>query len=243
MTPLIAAFALAALPKTTIPASLSEIGRKYGLEIQVVTKSYEWNSGSYKVFAEPVSQEALDKYAVLFSKEWNRYPVGVIAKSKTKKIVFGAKVRLNEQYRAAVPAFEGQTMYYDPELGAYNPRYQQGVVHHEFFHMMDQRMGLLWVDKDWSALNRAGFKYGSGGAQMRDSNAGVLTDKIPGFLTAYSTAAVEEDKAEIFAHLLVNREYVLKRAAADSVMAKKVEFLKKRMQGFDAGFGAGFWTQ
>ena len=241
--PLIAALSLVALPKISIPESINEIGRKYGLQIEVVTKSYVWNSGSYKVYAEPVSQEVLDKYAVLFAKEWNRYSVGVMAKAKTKKIVFGTKVRMNEQYRAAVPAFEGQTMYYDPELGSYNPNYQQGVIHHEFFHMMDQRMGLLWADKEWSSLNRSGFKYGSGGANMRDSNAGVLTERIPGFLTAYSTAALEEDKAEIFAHLLVNRQFVLKRAAADSVMAKKVEFLKKRMKGFDSGFGAEFWSQ
>lgn len=238
-----AALMASAPARITVPEALNEIGRKYGLQIEVVTKSYVWNSGSYKVYAEPVSQEALDKYAVLFAKEWSRYPVGVMGKAKTKKIVFGDKVRLDQQYRAAVPAFEGDTMYYDAVLGSYNPNYQRAVVHHEFFHMIDQRMGLIWVDKDWSALSKSGFKYGSGGANMRDGNAGALTDKLPGFLTAYATAGVEEDKAEVFSHLLVNRDFVMKRVSADPVMAKKVEFLKKRMKGFDAGFGAEFWAR
>ncbi|MBC8066091.1 MAG: hypothetical protein H7Y17_14760 [Chlorobia bacterium] len=223
------------------PAGLLEVGTKYGHKIEVRKAAFTDKARGYEVAGDVVSDAAIEKYAPLWIQEWSRYPRGLMAKAKVAKVVFSEKLSLNGQLRAAVPAFDLETMYFDPALGAHAPTYQRGVVHHEFFHMLDFRMGRLKLDPDWMALNPKEFKYGSGGKNMRTQGVGNLTTEIPGFLTPYGTSALEEDKAELFAHLIVSAKFVMDQAAKDPVLAAKIDLLKRRMQAYDAGFNDSFW--
>lgn len=197
----------------------------------------------YKVEGDLATPAVMERYVPLWIKEWSRYPAGIMAKAKVTKVVFCEKLSLNGQPRAAVPAFDLDTMYFDPALGAHSSSYQRSVIHHEFFHMMDFRMGKLKVDPEWSALNPKEFKYGTGGKNMRTSGVGNLTTDIPGFLTPYATSALEEDKAELFAHLIVSTKFVTELAAKDAILAAKISLLKKRMEAYDSGFSADFWPK
>lgn len=221
---------------------LDDLANRYGITVEVVTKPYTWQGAGYVVKAEPVTATDLERYAPLLAKEWSIYPVGLMAKARVKKILLGTNVSVSGQLRAAVPAFDGDTMVYDTNLGAHKPRYQRAIVHHEFFHMIDERMGRLRTDPQWSKLNPEPFQCGKGGDKMRESGVGDLTDKIPGFLTRYGTAAVEEDKAELFSHMIVDPDFVKERAKNDSVVAKKIELLKSRLKDF-AGMGDEFWNR
>lgn len=78
---------------------------------------------------------------------------------------------------------------------------------------------------------------------MRTSGVGNLTTEITGFLTPYATSAIEEDKAELFAHLIVNTKFVVDQAAKDPVLASKIAMLKKRMEAYDPGFNSNFWPK
>lgn len=225
----------------TPPTSLSELGAKYGFEVEIPTLPVTWQGQGYTVKGQPTSQEALDKYTQLFANEWKLYPVSFVQKTKVSKITFCISLSLNNQFRAAVPSYDADRMFYDTAAGAHNSNYQRNVVHHEYFHMVDQRQKRLYTDPEWAALNPPDFKYGSGGAQMRTSGAGSLTDKIPGFLTPYGTSGVEEDKAELFAHMIVDGEFVANRAKVDLVLEKKIEMLKKRLNEFDSSMGDSFW--
>jgi hypothetical protein len=53
-----------------------------------------------------------------------------------------------------------------------------------------------------------------------------------GFLTRYSTSAVEEDKAELFAPLRTEHRAVMRRAKWDEVTAAKASELKRRLRDF-----------
>ena len=148
--------------------------------------------------AQAPSPEDLTKYTKLFVSEWNRYPVSAIKTAKLKRIVICSTLKLSGQVRAAVLAFESNTMYYDTSLGNYNAAYQRLVIHHEFFHTIDFLQGNLTRDAEWYAVNPPGFQYGSGGEKVRNQGAGALTDKIPGVLTFYAKSGIEEDKAELY---------------------------------------------
>jgi hypothetical protein len=202
---------------------------------------FTWKGDGYVVTGKPATADQLKTYEAIFNKEWALYPPTYIRKAKLDRIVFAAALSVDGQARAAVPAFDGNTMYYDPALGSYSPHYQRLVVHHEFFHMVDQRMRLLYRDAEWSKLNPVRFKYGSGGALMQTSGVGELTDKIPGFLTPYGTSAIEEDKAELFAHLIVDGTFVRKVALKDAILKRKIALLKQRLERFDSGMGESFW--
>lgn len=212
--------------------SLDDLAVRYELSIEAIKTPITWKGDGYTVEMESASGAKLEKYIQLFAKEWSRHEVELVRRSRVKRVVIGRGLKMNGQERAAVPAFDGDTMYYDAELGDYSSNYQRVVIHHEFFHMVDQRMKLLRRDPEWTALNSPDFKYGSGGDKLRTLGAGELTDKIPGFLTPYGASAVEEDKAELFAHLLVNRSYVLKRAETDPILARKIELLQNRISKF-----------
>jgi hypothetical protein len=133
-------------------------------------------------------------------------------------------------------------MYFDTTLGNYNPPYQRSVIHHEFFHMIDNLQKKLRKDPEWGALNRPEFHYGRGGETVRNLGAGVLTHNLPGFLTPYAMSAIEEDKAELYSHLLVDPDYVRSLIKADPVIAAKVTLLKSRLKAWDSQFNEDFWS-
>jgi hypothetical protein len=58
------------------------------------------------------------------------------------------------------------------------------------------------------------------------------SDRVPGFLTGYATAAVEEDKAETFAYMIVDPEYVLARSAWDQVVRTKADRMRAMVADF-----------
>jgi hypothetical protein len=124
-----------------------------------------------------------------------------------------------------------------------SPAYQRSVIHHEFFHMMDERMGVMRKDPAWAALNPPSFKYGSGGAKMRTNGVGDLNSDIPGFITKYGTSAIEEDKAELYAHLIIDPVFVANEAKSDPVLTKKIALLKSRMAKYHPTFSAKFWPK
>jgi len=54
---------------------------------------------------------------------------------------------------------------------------------------------------------------------------------------------VEEDKAEIFAHMMVEGSYVTRRAARDDVLAAKVERMKELLEKFCPEMNSEFWKK
>ncbi len=231
------------LASAWLATPLDDLGAKYHLRVEVLSSPLDWKGNGYAVHARPATGEQVDNYAPTLIAEWSLYPPSFVKKAKVVKIVIGKDLAVNEQFRSAVPAFDGAAMYYDPVLGSSNTHYQRVVVHHEFFHMVDWRMGTLAPDYLWWSANPTSFHYGTGGANMRTSGVGDLTDTLPGFLTMYGTSAVEEDKAELFAHLIVDGDFVARRALVDPVLAKKISMLKVRMLKFDQAMDEQFWKR
>ncbi len=109
--------------------------------------------------------------------------------------------------------------------------------------MIDHRDdGTMFRDRHWEALNPQGFKYGRGGANTQfDPNTGVDSDRFPGFLNQYSITGIEEDKAEVFANLMVDDDYIQIRVRTDSVLRKKVELMKLTLAQFCPELDDEFW--
>lgn len=234
---------LGSLLPAIVDDPMLDLAARYEVKIEQIAAPLDWKGKGYSITAKPPTADQMAKYGPLFQKEWSLYPASYVKKAVVHRIVFGIELAVDGQLRAAVPAFDGDTMYYDPERGSLNPSYQRSVIHHEFFHMVDWRMKRLNPDAQWEKLNLTGFKYGSGGAKMQTGNVGALTDQIPGFLTQYGTAAVEEDKAELFAHMIVDPEFVKERSDKDPVIKAKIGLLRDRLAKFDPAMGDEFWKK
>src|SRR5262249_29502615 len=121
--------------------------------------------------------------------------------------------------------------------------YVREVIHHEFYHIIDYRDdGKLYQDDSWAKLNPPDFKYGTGGKNAQnDPTVSLSSDKYPGFLNRYATTGVEEDKAEIFSHLMAEPQMVLDRAAKDMVLQSKVDRMKELMSIFCPAMDKKYW--
>jgi hypothetical protein len=186
-----------------------------------------------------------NQYLTVFLPEISLYEPSALKKSGLRRIVLCQGLSVSGQQRAAVPDFRNQTLYLDVSRGSFEPMYVRNSIHHDIFHMIDQRDdGSLDRDDKWKSFNPKGFKYGSGGEYAQnDSTAGLITNDRPGFLNRYSTTAVEEDKAVIYANMVVNTSMIQKRIQTDPTIKLKVNRIKDLLKLFDSSFNAQFWLK
>jgi hypothetical protein len=228
-------------PTSDAKTDLGALEKKYG--VRVVTRDVQPTGD--RIHATACIPEELARYTPLFAAEFGLYPADVIRRAQLERIVLCKDLSYGGQLRGAIPDFEGKTLYLDAVRGIEKSTYLRKVIHHDFFHMIDYRDdGNLYSDKQWEALNPAGFHYGTGGANAQgDPLSSVLTDRYPGFLNSYSKTGVEEDKAEMFANLMVEPNYVERRCRSDSVVRTKVAALKRLLARFSAEVDEQFWSR
>jgi hypothetical protein len=238
-------------PSAALP-ELGKIAKKYQIEIITADPHFPVKTTYGKIDGKSADRKELESYAGLFAPEFTLYPPSLVARTTLKRIVFCSELSFAGQRRNAIPDFEHDTLYLDVSRGSYSKPYLRTVIHHEYFHIIDYRFhlsvykddGNLYKDDRWDALKPKDFKYGSGGKNAQDiSTTSVLTDKYPGFLNHYSTTAVEEDKAEIFAHLIVDPAHVEERAKKDRVIKAKVDRMKEVLVSFCPDMNDEFWKK
>lgn len=222
---------------------LQEIAAKFEIEIATSKLGFPIKTIHGLIEGREAERETLGKYQKLLAAEVNRYPKSLIQNSKLMRIVLCEQLYFDGQRRNAIPDFEHNVLYLDVKRGDYNHQYQRKVIHHEFFHLIDYKDdGSVYADNEWAALNPDSFHYGSGGRNAQDdASTSVLTDRYPGFLNHYSTTGVEEDKAEVFANMVVVPKHVETRSSEDPVIKSKANAMKSLIQKFCPEINEDFW--
>ena len=241
--------AITAAPWKILPSvdeverELSLIGTKYSIDIEVADRDFSTTVASTPIRGRAPTDLDMRRYGVIFVSEWNRYPRGFVTMVNLPRIILCRDLSVAGQPRAAVPDFGDCTLYLDVALGRHSGRYQRYVIHHDFFHMLDYSDdGIIRRDEEWEALNPEGFRYGPGGWIYHDDRqAGAGRDDVPGFLNRYSTSGVEEDKAEVFANMMVDYKAVLVQSEQDPVLAQKVGMMKERVRHLCGDMDDAFW--
>ena len=230
---------------STASASLKKLERTYAIEIVATNPSFPVKQTYGVIDGKRADLKELESYISLFAPEFSIYPQSLVKLVQLKRVVLCKELSFAGQRRNAIPDFEHDTLYLDAIRGAYSRPYMRKVMHHEFFHIIDWRDdGKLYQDDVWSALNPRSFKYGSGGINAQDKAfSSILTDRFPGFLNYYSTTGVEEDKAELFANLIVDPVYVGSRVKQDEVLSAKVKMLMGLLKSFCPDLNDQFWKQ
>jgi len=78
---------------------------------------------------------------------------------------------------------------------------------------------------------------------QQEALASLLTEDYPGFLTRYATAVLAEDKAEVFANMMVNLQPVKARAQKDAVILAKMLRIKELLLRFCPQVDDHFWQR
>lgn len=194
-------------------------------------------SDSAKIYATWTLLSADDwpnlvSYGQIFICEWSKYPPDWTRQSKVTSIAIVKNLAVDGQSRAAMPDSQGETLFLDDGYGSSGGNYQQRVIHHEFYHLIEfaNYGNMYYKDPNWSTFNDSSFKYGSGGSNAyNDPNYANIEHPQLGFTTGYATSAIEEDKAETYAYLLVKESYSKLQTwlSSDLILLNKVNYLKK----------------
>lgn len=226
------------------PDALAEIERRFRIRVVVAPEPFAVRWGPLKLIRGDVPQEGkVASYAPLLLAEIGIYPAAFVGKSRLWAIYLCRDLHYADQRRTAVPDHRRSILYLDVERGRYDERYVRRVIHHEFFHMVDVvDDGQFYRDEGWSRLNPDDFRYGAGGASMQEDPTASLPDEsLRGFLNRYSTSALPEDKAEVFAHLVCDPAAVERRAGKDPILREKAAYLKALLARFCPDLDATFW--
>lgn len=227
------------------PGDIDELARKYDLEIVTRSPQFPITLKSGVIAGEEAPAAELASYLKIFAFEWSLYPPDLVSRTRLKKVVFCQNLSFEKQLRTGIPDFENDVLYLDVKRGRHSDQYVRKVIHHEFFHIIDLRDdGKLYEDERWCRLNPPEFKYGKGGAKLQDDPTVTTTGRDePGFLNRYAAAGVEEDKAEVFAHLMVEPKRIAARMKTDVYLRAKVERMKELLNEFSPGMDPAFWQR
>lgn len=232
-------------PITSPTITPRTLQRRLNVQIVMADRDIRVKLSTGPITAAAITRDQAAPYLSMLVREFAIYPPAFVRRTKLRRIVVCQQLAYDGQRRAAVPDFEHDTLYLDWQNGAKDRHYQRAVMHHEFFHIVDfQDDGRVYEDKAWQKLNAADFKYGPGGAAVQD-DARQSSFRTPtnGFLTHYSTAGVEEDKAELFAHLIVSPLQVAAAVKTDARLDSKVLHLKASLRSFCGDMDTAFWNQ
>lgn len=226
-----------------LPSKLDDIAKKFQIEIVTSNPAFPTAMSSGKIDGQAADEKSLQEYAHLFAEEFSLYPADLTRRTKLKQVVLCRDLSFAGQRRNAIPDWEHDALYLDVSRGSYSKPYMRKVIHHEFFHLIDYRDdGQIYRDDRWISLNPVGFTYGTGGRNAQNQRStSVLTAEKPGFVNHYSTTGVEEDKAELFANLIVDHAYVESRIGKDPVLRAKVERIKELLAEFCPELNETFW--
>jgi hypothetical protein len=191
------------------------------------------------ISGEPASDGEVAAYADVFIPEFCLYPPAVMGLCNVRRIVFCKNLSVGGAHVVGSSDVASGTLYFDAsDFGS--TAYHRHVIHRELFRMIDQAQGYeANRDDRWASLNREDFKYGD--QSVVDWGGRLNSD--PGFLTSYSTLAVREDKAEVFACLISYGPDVKWCVRSDSIVRAKAALLKERLFRFCPEFDDAFWAR
>ncbi len=187
---------------------------------------------------------AIERYTPLLRAELALYPLKLIKKLRIKKIVVCQELTFKEEPIAGLFNPESRIIYMDIRKNYMDRMTQRCALHHEIFHIVDYvDDGEMHQDPKWASLNPSDFEYGEEDFEVQSDPRPTSTPgSIPGFLTGYSTTAVEEDKAQLFAYMMCDYSLVSRYEVKDKIMKKKCDMMKKLLQSFCSDMNPSFWS-
>jgi hypothetical protein len=263
------------LPAETI-ATIDNLKARYSIEIALPGETFSlWlEHGQYltEIEGQAATSEEASWYIPLFAEEFGLYPPLLVEKAKLGHVVLCGELSRSQKPKRGAERFAGcaakdrqplsfvhvpcggvpdgqhGVLYLDVTCGRDDQDYMRKMIHHEFYHCVQQRQFGGFGDGGWAALNSPDFVYGPGGLAAiygSDRTFWVMPAEEwgNGFLNHYSMSAPEEDQAEIFAHLLTEPARLEARVTNDDILRSKVERLKASLERFCPAVSAQFWQR
>ena len=216
---------------------------KFQTGFEILYKDLPAAKADYLSFelANPEDYPALLQYLEILDEEMSRYPKAFWLKFSNPKILLVKKHFFHEKPAEGVFPAKSDTLILDFSRSRRNPTAQRHSIHHEIFHLVDFHIHGPDMDEDkaWENLNAPVFQYRPENISdwiKNDGSAGVPTSK--GFVTDYAMTSAAEDKAEVFACLMVpvQKRLINRWAQTDKILERKIEAIRNLEIKFYGGF-------
>jgi hypothetical protein len=231
-------------------AALNDLAERHGVAIVwqggPYSYTYDWGGGH----ARDAAEWEIAEFAPVLIDEMNLYPTDFFPRVGINRVVLARDLWLTQE---GVEQNISGYIFDDALLLSVSYTYkvnnrdkQRRYMHHLVWHLLDGLRGTTWEDPEWVALNPEGFEYGvltRGGIHDRSSATGLLSTEYPGFVNRYGTGNIPDDKADLFAYLMVVHHWVDARANEDRYLRAKVNAIKTRLAAFDPAFDEDFWKR
>jgi hypothetical protein len=197
---------------------------------------------NWRIKANPTTSERCVRYLQTLQGELDSYPTELFRKAGLRRIVVCSKLALNDRVYGGTADSEHGVIYLQIPDEQSDSIYLRMAVHHEFFHLLDFALGHFESDPAWETLNVPGFRYGAGGETMLDDPlAGIPDPLLAGFINKYSTSGLAEDKAEVFAYMMVAPLVLEARLPKDGVLWAKRKTMEFLLQEISPTINCEFW--
>jgi hypothetical protein len=221
-------------------ALVREIADKYGIECDFPNAPFWIAFDQRPITGDPIERRNLNACLSVFVEEFEMYPVSLAAKSGLKRIVFCRDLAIAGEPKGGIAVAQTGTMYLEVPQDSVQERHHRWSIHHEFFHLIDRSES--GFDARWCALNSPDFAYGSRLLVGGDSESFTVTGDVEGFVNLYATRSSREDRAELFAALVMRSADVQRVCGKDARMRAKTLLLKEHLAYLCPEMSEDFWS-
>jgi hypothetical protein len=219
--------------------SAAHLLKSRDVELLHATKSFRLDLGGGPLHGRAASAADSARAARVVAAELRRYPRAFLGASRFRRVLLCSGLAEGKTDIPSLPNYE-HTLLLDIDAKPFELR---RLLDHELFHFADYADDNdVQHDPAWDKLNDHWFTYGDGGRFMRDPDSAKLTTKLPGFVTRYATSALEEDKAETFAFMMVAPQKVVAMASRDPILKKKILAVERQLARLSPSIDARFWA-
>ena len=177
-------------------------------------------------------KKRLDKKYKIIQKNLSKYDQVFLKKINLKYIVLCEKLSISGILTAGIPDHKMKTLIIDVK---FDSKYFERVLHHEVLHRINDAYKDYFDESKWSKLNNVNFKYTA--CSTCSNKTGLYVYKeFNGFFTEYSKSTASEDMAEVYSHIISDKDNVELKINNDPILKKKVEFIKKNILKIDKNF-------
>ncbi len=193
------------------------------------------------VRAEAAGADDLLRAFPVVLEELGKYRGSVLRRAPLRRVVLCANLTGRERRVGGVTLDGRGVILLDVGLGG--PAMGGALrraIHHEMSHILDDALPhAAERDDQWSRLNPTDFAYGGDeivrALETLGEDPGGRPD-APGFLTYYAMVSPREDRAELFAAMMIRPEGLRFAVAEDPILRAKCRFLRAELVGWNPGF-------
>ena len=196
-----------------------------GINIGYVERDTRPGGGRY--FCGAVSRDASRAIARSIAPAFAKLPDASLRRLRLRYVILCSRAMAGTQRIGGIPVPPLDLLMLDVGEGGTNPGDVQHLFLHELYHLIEYRFN-TYEDAQWRQRFGAGYAE-SYGERM---NRSAIGSGRPGFLNAYSETYPHEERAELFASLLLEPAVVathLKRTN-DPVLRDKVRYVIEKCE-------------